>query len=191
MKNEILSPENAASMFGGSGSVADMFSAILNDDMNKEEESKSDSWKSKPGNNASSNSSDGGIPPASQQTRSFSKKPAISKEEADDMLSRLDNLTDEEVERVFAKMRQSIASAAKVRLAASIEERRSNITPPARAAPQDKEVRKKYDKELSAIENELESMYKDPLKVWEEIMMNPEKYLGSENTEGIEDEELQ
>ena len=191
-KVDILDPEDAASMFGGGGGVKDMFSALLSDEDEREEQEVLQKVRRQLGKSEAS---------AAPRTMERSQvngsqgnpvgKPVISKEEADDMLNRLDNLTDEEVERVFAKMRQSIASAAKERLGASIEERRSSMKPPPRAAPQDPEVRRRYEKELSAIESELESIYRDPLKVWEEIMLNPDKYLGKEDPKGIEDEELQ
>ena len=178
-------------MFGGGGDVKDMFSALLNDEDEREEQEVLEKVKRQLAKSGAGPATTNEKSQTKSSLTSVMSRPVISKEEADDMLNRLDNLTDEEVERVFTKMRQSIASAAKERLEASIEERRSNLKPPSRVAPQDPEVRKRYDKELSAIENELESMYKDPLKVWEEIMLNPDKYLGKEDPKGIEDEELQ
>ena len=179
-------------MFGAGGGVKDMFSALLNDEDEREEQEVLQNMKRQLGKRETSSAARREErTEASNAIANAVSRPVISKEDADDMLNRLDNLTDEEVERVFAKMRQSIASAAKERLGASIEERRSSMKPPPRAAPQDPEVRRRYEKELSAIESELESIYRDPLKVWEEIMLNPDKYLGKEDPKGIEDEELQ
>lgn len=57
-----------------------------------------------------------------------------------------------------------------------------------RAPPVDPEMRKKYKKELDAIENELDKIYSDPLGVWQEFMKNPEKFL-NENEMGLADDE--
>jgi hypothetical protein len=121
------------------------------------------------------------------------KKAPLSSEEAEDLQKRLDNLTDEQVEKVFAKMRAALTSRAKEEVQAAMEERRSEgggskpVLPKAEVS--DPEVRKKYNKELSIIEEELEGMYNDPLKVWQDIMMNPTKFTGDEPR--LDDEELQ
>ena len=60
-----------------------------------------------------------------------------------------------------------------------------------RAAPLDPSVRKKYGKELSAIEDELEKIYNNPLGVWQELMTDPDKYLSETDRKKLEDEELQ
>ena len=59
----------------------------------------------------------------------------------------------------------------------------------------DREVRKKYDRELNAIEDELEKIYNDPLGVWQELISDPDKYLSAEEIDEIDkkmtDDELQ
>ena len=59
-----------------------------------------------------------------------------------------------------------------------------------RAAVVDPEIRKKYGKELDAIEDELEKIYSDPLGVWQELMANPDKFL-DENPKDLTDEPKQ
>ena len=58
-----------------------------------------------------------------------------------------------------------------------------------RAAPVDPEMRKKYNKELDAIENELEKIYSDPIGVWTEFMKNPEKFLEEGEMGNLADDE--
>ena len=58
-----------------------------------------------------------------------------------------------------------------------------------RAAPVDPEMRKKYNKELDAIENELEKIYSDPLGVWTEFMKNPERFLEDGEIGNLADDE--
>ena len=61
-----------------------------------------------------------------------------------------------------------------------------------RAAPVDPAMRAKYNKELDAIENELEKIYSDPLGVWTEFMKNPERFLNEgEIGDLAEDENFQ
>lgn len=60
-----------------------------------------------------------------------------------------------------------------------------------RAPAVDPEMRKKYGKELEAIENELEKIYSDPLGVWQELMANPEKFLKENEIPLADDEQLQ
>ena len=60
-----------------------------------------------------------------------------------------------------------------------------------RAPPVDPEMRKKYKRELDAIENELDKIYSDPMGVWQEFMANPEKFLNEEEIKLAEDEDLQ
>ena len=121
------------------------------------------------------------------------RKPALSIEEAEDLQRRLDRMTDEQVERVFEKMRASLASAASAEIEREIEEkkRRGERKPLPRATPTDPEMRSKYKRELTAIEEELEKIYDNPLKVWQDIMLSPEKYMTDEEAKQIEDEELQ
>jgi hypothetical protein len=47
----------------------------------------------------------------------------------------------------------------------------------------------RYDRELDAIENELEKIYNDPLGVWQELITNPEAFDGDGNPDGLADGE--
>merc|ERR1711968_186529 len=112
----------------------------------------------------------------------------LSKEDAEDLQRRLDNLSDDQVEKVFSKMRESLSSKIVDDLESAMKSSKdeidetiqiaklakasSNVTP--RKLPKtealDPEIRKKYDRELNAIEEELEKMYNDPLGVWQELI---------------------
>jgi hypothetical protein len=70
-------------------------------------------------------------------------------------------------------------------------EKRANRTPMPKASPTDPEIRRKYSNELTAIEQELETIYDDPLKVWQDIMLNPNKYLTADEARRLDDDELQ
>lgn len=120
--------------------------------------------------------------------------PVLSKDEADDLQRRLDDLTDEELERVFAKLRATIGSEVGADLSeATAEYRKSKggggqfIKMP-RAPVVDNDVREKYKSELDAIESELENIYRDPIATWQEIVNNPDKFL--ESLEDIVDEKI-
>ena len=111
---------------------------------------------------------------------------ALSSEEATSLQSKIDDMTDEQVDKVFAKMRKSLGErmgeglghklAARMReTAASRRMSMDKTTDPA--------LRKKYDKELSMIEDELEKMCDDPLKIFAELATNnPEAFGGAEPT---------
>lgn len=47
-----------------------------------------------------------------------------------------------------------------------------------RSQPLDPKIRQKYNSELTAVENVLEELYNDPLKVWQEMVTNPDKFGG-------------
>lgn len=119
-------------------------------------------------------------PPSSTTTGSATGgKRALSEAEADELQQKVDSLTDEELERVFAKMR--IAVGAKV-----FEDLRRPAQPDMpRASPKDTAIRSKYKTELDAIEEELASIYKDPMKIWEELQENPEPLLDGDGDGGI------
>ena len=124
-------------------------------------------------------------------------RPALSEAEAAEIQSRLDDLTDEQVERVFAKLRSSLGQ----RLVEEALTRKSLQSDGVGNEQQDKEqegqgkirktmpkppaidptVRAKYRTELDEIENELEKMYQDPLKVWQDLVNQPEKFLGEKD----------
>ena len=118
----------------------------------------------------------------------------LTEEETEDLQRRIDNMTDEQVEKVFAKMRGALGEKASAEMADSLEEARKLTTSKGkrempRAKPVDDEVRKKYDRELNAIEDELEKIYNDPLGVWQELITNPESFNEDEDPNKLADGE--
>jgi hypothetical protein len=214
-KKDMSSQDDAMSLFGGSAS--EMFDSFIggNDGEDSEEKQLLDSLKSQLGHEnlkdidsipdvfsspktpttpkASIMSADESLIPVEAMSGLEVTRPALSPDEAEDLLRRLDRMTDEQVEKVFEKMRASLASSTKKEIEAAMEEKRKDGArkPMPKATPTDSEIRKKYDNELSAIENELENLYNDPLKVWQDIMLNPNRYISEEEAKQIEDEKLQ
>ena len=134
----------------------------------------------------------------------------LSKEDAEDLQRRLDNLSDDQIEKVFSKMRGSLSSKMVDDLESNMKSGKDEIeeaiqiaklakatsNAPPRKLPKtealDPEIRKKYDRELNAIEEELEKMYNDPLGVWQELITDPDKYLSDEEIKKIDgDQEMQ
>eukprot|EP01038_Epipyxis_sp_PR26KG_P013357 gene13357-17916_t len=117
-------------------------------------------------------------------------KTILSKEEADSIQRRLDNLTDEQIEKVFAKLRVSINDKLQSEFKNKVDERKAALgkeeLPKSRTV--DPTVRTKYDEELKAIEAELEKLYNDPVNVWKDLMANSEKY--KDDTPGTKPEDL-
>lgn len=181
----ILAPEDAMSVFGR---------AEEQEESAEEEEGLMESLKRQLGEqsellNKRASSSAGGL-------SSEEAKPALSMEEAADLQQRLDSMSDEQVEKVFEKMRKALASRAKDDVAAAMEQRRGAEgarAPMPRPQVTDPAVRKKYEAELGAIEAELEGMYADPMKVWKDIMLNPDKFMAGKalTVDDLEDEPLQ
>mmetsp|Transcript_1796 Transcript_1796/g.2472 ORF Transcript_1796/g.2472 Transcript_1796/m.2472 type:complete len:525 (-) Transcript_1796:984-2558(-) len=97
-------------------------------------------------------------------------RPAISPEEAEELQSRLDNLTDEQVEKVFAKLRLSLGEKMRSEIRNNME---TKSMP--RAPPLNPEVREKYNKELSEMEDELEKMYSNPIGVWQDLLKSQQQ----------------
>ena len=139
-----------------------------------------------------------------------SAKTPLSKEDAEDLQRRLDNLSDEQIQKVFSKMRSSLNSKMADELGDAMKSSkdemdeaikaaklaRATSNAPARKLPKadalDPEIRKKYDRELNAIEEELEKIYNDPLGVWQELITDPDKYLSDEEIKKIDgDQEMQ
>ena len=113
-----------------------------------------------------------------QEDKEEAPSTMLSKDEAEDLQRRLDNMTDEQVEQVFAKLRTALSDKMKSDLEVAIEKNKADkgLKTMPRAAVNDPAVRSKYSSELNSIENELEKMYSDPLGVWSELMANPDKY---------------
>lgn len=109
------------------------------------------------------------------------KKTVLTVEEAAELQSRLDNLTDEQVERVFEKMRQSLGDKMRNELRTAIETKRAEGDTQGkgssmpRTKPLDPAVRAKYDAEFSEVEEELERMYNDPLGVWQDLIKSQQQ----------------
>jgi len=88
-------------------------------------------------------------------------------------------MTDEEVKKLLSKLQSKVTE----RVAQEMSKNVMGNTPTdndrklPRTPQQNKEVREKYGRELEAIENELEEIYKNPMASWKKIMENPEKYL--------------
>jgi len=113
-----------------------------------------------------------------QEDKEEASSTMLSKDEAEDLQRRLDNMTDEQVEQVFAKLRTALSDKMKSDLEVAIEKNKADkgLKTMPRAAVNDPAVRSKYSSELNSIELELEKMYSDPLGVWSELMANPDKY---------------
>lgn len=111
------------------------------------------------------------------------KEPALTQKEADELQARLDNMTDEQIEAVFTKLRSSIGVQLQNELSESLVEEGltgSNGPPKPkrdmpRVAPIDENVRRKYEGELAEVEQELEKMYNDPLGVWRDMLKKEKK----------------
>ena len=139
---------------------------------------------------SSSSSSSSSSPSGSDE---MAKRPALTVEEADELTRSLDDMTDAEVQRVLSQLKEAVTSKLKDEVVQSIKTRKDEVvqssaakTPKKmpRAKPLNPEVRAKYGKELDAIEDGLEKIYSDPISVWQELMANPDKYLGDETDEG-------
>eukprot|EP00596_Hydrurales_sp_CCMP1899_P010110 CAMPEP_0119044252 /NCGR_PEP_ID=MMETSP1177-20130426/29949_1 /TAXON_ID=2985 /ORGANISM="Ochromonas sp, Strain CCMP1899" /LENGTH=566 /DNA_ID=CAMNT_0007014065 /DNA_START=229 /DNA_END=1929 /DNA_ORIENTATION=+ len=130
---------------------------------------------------------------------------ALSQKESEQLLSSLDTMSDEEVAAVLGKLRTGVSERIQDEVSDALfadalsknkKEINENIQKELKKMPRapsvDPEIRKKYGKELDAIEEELERIYSDPLGVWQELMKNPEKFLKENEIGGLgEDEELQ
>ena len=103
----------------------------------------------------------------SQSSGSSSSSTSLSQEDAADLQRRLDNLSDDQIEKVFSKMRDSIGSKLvdgigdsnedamdEAIKAAKLAKASSNATPKKmpRSEALDPEVRKKYDTEFNEME---------------------------------------
>ena len=115
---------------------------------------------------SSSTASDGGV----------ARK--IDSEQIRQLESKLNNLTDEEVEKVFQKVRASVTKKLADDMRAKYESSRANkpkINLP-ETTPIDPSLRSKYNDEFKDVEKILEKMYNDPIAVWRDLLKEPEKY---------------
>ena len=100
----------------------------------------------------------------------------MTKEEMADLEDRLDDMSDEEVMQAIGKMQKLLKS----KLPSVAPSKKMPKTPAI-----DPKIRAKYDRELTAIEGELEKIYNDPLGVWQELIANPEKFLDDDEVPDI------
>lgn len=170
----ILGPDDAINMFGGSNKD---LASNLRDQLDNV----------------------GGISTTKEEPNS---KTLMTPEEAFSLQNRIDALSDEQLQKVFDKMRTSLGDKLANELSSALKEPSTVPKPPlsdqvekktmARAEVIDPSVRSKYKSELDAIEDELEKIYQNPLSVWQELMTDPDKYLSDDEINAIdEDKELQ
>jgi hypothetical protein len=177
----ILTPSDAVNMFGG----VDDISSGLKDQLEKLESA---------GPTASKSDSASKV--------DTEKQSVLTKEEAFSLQNRIDALSDEQLQKVFEKMRKSLGDKLAGELGSALKQSTSIPKPPVpaqadkrsmpRAETIDPSVRSRYKTELTAIEDELEKIYQNPLSVWQELMTDPDRYLSDEEIKAIdEDKELQ
>jgi hypothetical protein len=78
----------------------------------------------------------------------------ITPEEASKLQDKLDSLSDEQIEKVFAKMKTSLSEKMKENIEKKLENKTGNTSFP-KSKVVDKSVREKYNKELTIVEDEL------------------------------------
>ena len=108
--------------------------------------------------------------------------PALTTQEAEKLQDSLDDMTDDEVAAVLAKLRNAVSDRIKEEVsdamsASGMSRGDGEVKKMPRAASVNPGVREKFSEELTAIEDELEKIYSDPLGTWQEMMANPEKFL--------------
>lgn len=119
-------------------------------------------------------------PPASSSGPQYG--PALTTQEAEKLQDSLDDMTDDEVAAVLAKLRNAVSDRIKEEVsdamtASGMSRGEGEVKKMPRAASVNAGVREKFSEELTAIEDELEKIYSDPLGTWQEMMANPEKFL--------------
>lgn len=108
--------------------------------------------------------------------------PALTTQEAEKLQDSLDDMTDDEVAAVLAKLRNAVSDRIKEEVsdamsASGMSRGDGEVKKMPRAATVNPGVREQFSEELTAIEDELEKIYSDPLGTWQEMMANPEKFL--------------
>ena len=126
------------------------------------------------------------------------KKPGtpLTPAELEAMKQQVDTMSDEELKALFGKLKDSLGQDLANTLAnpttaipgfdlfstgttststttATTTGKEKKVLP--RAPVVDKEVRAKYQTELELFEAELEKLYENPLAVWQDMIMNPDK----------------
>lgn len=110
--------------------------------------------------------------------------PSLSVKEIEELQKSIDNLSDEQVERVFSKMRGSLGTKLYEAFNQSF---RSKDGKPKKSPPISSFTSSSSDPDLRMIEAELKKAYEDPLSVWKELMANPDKYLDDEDWKKLKD----
>lgn len=107
-------------------------------------------------------------------------KKMLEDNEAEDLQRRIDAMTDEQLEKVFAKMRSTMGDKLEEELGKKLKEKMNESYTSRKLSESETanpELRKKYSEELELIEEELEKMANDPLSVWSALATDPTKYL--------------
>eukprot|EP01039_Chlorochromonas_danica_P002672 gene2672-2917_t len=105
----------------------------------------------------------------------------LSKEDVERLQNKFDQLSDEEVESVFRKLRKNFG---KQLLKDYQEFKKENpISSMPAVPPKNEVVRNKYQKEFHEVEKELEKLYQDPIAVWQDMLQSPEKWISGEGNE--------
>lgn len=105
----------------------------------------------------------------------------LSKEEVERLQNKFDQLSDEEVESVFRKLRKNFG---KQLLRDYQEFKKENpISSMPAVPPKNEVVRSKYQEEFHEVEKELEKLYQDPIAVWQDMLQSPEKWISGEGNE--------
>jgi hypothetical protein len=180
----ILGPDDAVRMFGGDN--GDLESSV----------------RDQPGNQEGIPITSSASKPGSVVKEGPTSQSLMTPEEAFSLQNRIDALSDDQLQKVFEKMRKSLSDKLANELGSALKEPSTVPKPPlsdqvekkvmSRAETIDPSVRSKYKSELEAIEDELEKIYQNPLSVWQELMTDPDKYLSEDEIKAIdEDKELQ
>ncbi len=105
-------------------------------------------------NNSNNNNSNNNNNNKNSNNNNNKKKVVITPEEASKLQDKLDSLTDEQIEKVFAKMKTSLSEKMKENIEKKLENKTGNTSFP-KSKVIDKSIREKYNKELTIVEDEL------------------------------------
>ena len=191
-EGDILSPDDAMNMFGTAKErAASGTDAELDDDIINTLRSQLGNMAAEPGQEDVGMSMDGDMMAGLLKTAEEKMPPtdipprpetvtALTPEEAESLQRKIDDMTDEQVEKVFSKMRAAIGDRVEKELGSKLAEKMKETATSRRMAMEETvspEIRKKYEKELTMIEDELEKMCEDPLGVWQNLATNADKFI--------------
>lgn len=112
----------------------------------------------------------------------------LSPEEAMSLQNSIDNMTEEQIVKVFANLKNTLNNQMAVELNEAIEKRKLPIKSSKKfpkVEPINQNLKKDYEKEFEDFEKELEKMYEDPLAVWDKLLNNADDYLSDQDMEEI------